>query len=167
MIRALLVGTLVVLALVGLAALGGALRTGSRPQDAADAQATNVRRTVVAEAQRIIANAPTPTPTVAATAIPRPSCAANAIWWHEAHLHLGEVQTVQGTIVATRPAPNNAMLLEIGQMYPDPTGLAVVVPFALGTGLDSKTVCAMGRIENGEGRATIQVRLPVNLKILN
>ena len=166
MIRALLVASVVVLALVGLAAFGGASRTGPRPQNPTDAQATNVRRTVVAEAQRIIANAPTPTPTVAATAIPRPSC-ANAIWWHEAHLHLGEVQTVQGTIVAARPAANNAMLLEMGQAYPDPTGLAVVVPYALGSGLESKTVCAVGRIENGEGRATIQVRAQSNLKILN
>jgi len=32
--------------------------------------------------------------------------------------------TKQGAIVATRPAPGGLALLEIGQRYPDPTGLA-------------------------------------------
>ncbi len=166
MIRALLVAVVIVLALVGFATLGGALRTGPLPQSPADAQATNVRRTVVAEAQRIIANVPTPTATAAATSIPRPSC-ANAIWWHEARSHLGEVRTVQGTIVASRPAPNGATLLELGQPYPDPTGVAVLVPSTLAAGLDNQMVCAAGRIENGEGRATIQVRNQAGLMVVN
>src|SRR5258708_2916184 len=51
-LRALLVGIVVALGLVGLAAWGGALRTAPQSQSPTDAQATNVRRTVVAEAQR-------------------------------------------------------------------------------------------------------------------
>src|SRR5206468_555600 len=128
-IRGLLVAALVVIALVGAAALGGALRTGPEVQSPADAQATNVRRTVVAEAQQIIANPSTATATLPATPIPRPTC-PNAIWWHEARSHLGETRTVQGLVVATRSAPNGTEMLELGQPYPDPTGIAIIVPVA-------------------------------------
>jgi hypothetical protein len=164
-IRALLVTAIVVVALVGLAAWGGALRSGPESLNPTDAQATSVRRTVVAEAQRIIANPPTATAAPSATPIPRPSC-PNAIWWHEARAHLGEVRTVQGAVVATRPAPNGTQLLELGQRYPDPSGVAVLLPAQLATGLETRSVCAAGRIENTEGRPTIQVREPSNLVVL-
>jgi hypothetical protein len=70
---------------------------------------------------------------------------------------MGESRTVQGTIVATRPAPGGLALLEIGQFYPDPTGLAVLIPAGTEPTLAGKTVCVAGRITPGEGRPTIQV----------
>src|SRR5207245_5989146 len=124
------------------------------------AQATNVRRTAVAAVQAIIANHPTSTPLPAATATPGPTC-QNAIWWTEARSHVGESRTIQGTVVATRPAPDGAAMLEIGQPYPDPTGLAVLVPLTSGAeSLSGTTVCITGRISMTEGRPTMQVRDP-------
>jgi hypothetical protein len=164
-IRALLVAALVVAVFAGFARWGGALRSGPESLSPVDAQATSVRRTVVAEAQRIIANPPTATATPEATPIPRPSC-PNAIWWHEARAHLGEVRTIQGAVIATRPAPNGTTLIELGQPYPDPNGVAVLIPAQLAAGLNAKNVCAAGRIENAEGRATIQVRDRSNLVVL-
>ena len=121
------------------------------------AQATNVRRTAVAAVQAIIANHSTSTPLPAATATPNPTC-QNAIWWTEARSHVGESRTVQGTVVATRPAPDGLTMLEIGQPYPDPTGLLALFPPSAATGLSGKTVCLPGRISMAEGRPTVQVR---------
>src|SRR5688500_13416504 len=91
------------LAVVGLqlaaTACGGGTATDENP---AAVQATAVRRTAVAEVQRIIANKPAPTPTPQPTATAVPSC-AGAIWWHEARAHLGEARTVQGRVVGIRP----------------------------------------------------------------
>lgn len=126
-------------------------------QERAEAQATNVRRTAVADVQRIIANNPAATATPPATPLARPSC-QNAIWWHEARSHIGESLKVQGTVVATRPAPDGLALVEIGQPYPDPTGLAVLLPAAAAPSLAGKTVCVTGRITNAEGRATMLLR---------
>ena len=137
-------------------------------QNLTDAQATNVRRTAVADVQRIIANNPGATATPAATALPRPDC-QDAIWWHEARSHIGESRKVQGTIVATRPAPDGLALLEIGQRYPDPTGLAVLVPASALTSstLDGKTVCVAGRITNAEGRATMRLQNAAAIVTIN
>ena len=121
------------------------------------AQATNVRRTAVAAVQGIIANHPTSTPVPAATATASPSC-QNAIWWTEARSHVGESRTIQGIVVATRPAPDGLAMLEIGEPYPDPTGLFAMVPPSAATGLTGKTVCLPGRISMAEGRPTVQVR---------
>src|SRR5579862_5337444 len=109
-----------------------------------------MRCTAVAAVQRIIANNPDPTPIPSATATASPSC-NNAIWWREARLHVGEIHQVQGTVVATRPAPGGMALLELGQLYPDPTGLAVLVPAAAASQLNGKTVCVGGRITTDEG----------------
>jgi hypothetical protein len=123
-----------------------------------EAQATNVRRTAVAGVQRIIANPPTQTALPEPNATAKPSC-DGAIWWTEARSHLGESRKVQGTIVGTRPAPDGSLLLlEIGQPYPDPTGLAVLVPAALANNLSGKSVCVAGRITNAQGSTTMQVR---------
>jgi hypothetical protein len=138
------------------------------PQSLPEAQATNVRRTAVAEVQRIIANNPAATATPQATALARPTC-QDAIWWHEARAHVGESRKVQGIIVATRPATGGLAMLEIGQPYPDPTGLAVLVPASTiaATSLDGKTVCVAGPITSPEGRTTMLLRdatsiVPVN-----
>ena len=137
-------------------------------QNLPDAQATDVRRTAVGNVQRIIANNPAATATPAATALPQPSC-QGAIWWHEASSHIGELRKVQGTIVATRPAADGLTMIEIGQPYPDPTGLAVLVPAATLTtpALDGKTVCVAGRIINSEGRATISLQNAATIALVN
>src|SRR5437870_3724689 len=132
-----------------------------------DAQATDVRRTAVADAQRIIANNPAATPTPGATPLARPGC-QDAIWWHEARSHIGESRKVQGSVVATRPAPDGLALIEIGQRYPDPTGLAVLIPASAlnSPTLDGKTVCVAGRITNSEGRATMRLQDAASLVLL-
>ena len=134
----------------------------------AQAQATNVRRTEVADVQRIIANNPTATSTAVPTPIAPPTCQAEgAIWWYEARAHMGEVRTVQGMIVAARAAPGGLTLLEVGQRYPDPTGLAVLLPAAPASTLDGKSVCVAGQITTVEGRPTIQLRGSSNIQVMN
>lgn len=141
--------------------------SGQSPeQSQADAAATNVRRTAVAQVQQIIANNPTPTVTPGATAIPRPSC-QGAIWWHEARSHLGEIRTIQGPIVATRPGRDGLALLELGQPYPDPVGVAVMVTAPAAPTLEGKTVCVAGRIMGIEGRPTLQIRDASTIVVVN
>jgi len=132
------------------------------------AQGTNVRRTEVAAAQVIIANNPTATMTIAPTPAAPPKCQAQgAIWWYEARTHVGESRTVQGVIVATRPAPGGLAMLEIGQPYPDPTGLAVLIPATPVSALDGKSVCVAGRIELVEGQLAMQLRDSSNIRVMN
>jgi hypothetical protein len=133
------------------------LPAASEPaQSLVEVQATNVRRTAVAEVQRIIANNPAATSTPAATAI-RPSC-RDAIWWHEARTQIGQSRKVQGPVIAIRPAANGLVLVEIGQQYPDPTGFGILVPAGAAPALDGQTICVTGRITNTEGQATIVLR---------
>jgi hypothetical protein len=138
-------------------------------QALADVQATNVRRTAVADVQRVIANNPAATSTPGATALARPDC-QDAIWWHEARTHIGESRKVQGSVVATRPAPNEMAMIEIGQAYPDPTGLAVLMPAASAgsvPAMDGKNVCVTGRITSTEGRVTMLVRDATSIVVVN
>ncbi len=58
-----------------------------------EAQATSVRRTAVAEVQRIIAGNLAPTPVPVATATPAPTC-SGAIWWFEARTYVGDTTTM-------------------------------------------------------------------------
>jgi hypothetical protein len=157
-------GAVVVLALATQACAGPPATVDS--QDSPEARATSVRRTAVAEVQRIIANRPASTATPGATPLPRPSC-RDAIWWHEARSHLGEVQTVQGTIVGVRAATGGGALLEMGQAYPDPTGIAVLVQTSGAAGLSGKTVCVAGRIGMTEGRPTLQMRDASSIIMVN
>lgn len=147
----------------------GTLACASPQQVAPDspaAQATDVRRTAVAQVQLIIANKSTPTPQPAPTATPRPTC-PNAIWWTEARTHTGETRTIQGTVVATRPATAGATLVEVGQPYPDPTGLAVLLQSGNAESLTGKSVCVAGRISLDEGRPTLQVRDLSAISVVN
>jgi hypothetical protein len=155
--RALLASALVLTILSLTAACASPLGTAPGTPVLTEAQATDVRRTAVAEVQRIIANNPTATPLPASTPTPSPTC-QGAIWWNEARAHVGEQRTIQGTIVAIRPTADGSTLLEIGQPYPDPLGLAVIAPAAAATSLNGKTVCIAGRITTAEGRPTLQVR---------
>ena len=136
------------------------------PPGSPGAQATNVRRTAVAEVQRIIANNATPTPYPEATRTPTPTC-QDAIWWTEARSHIGESRTIQGTVVGARPAPGGAALLGIGQPYPDPTGIAVLLQTGDGSNLNGRTVCVAGRISLAEGRPTLQVRDSTVIQVVN
>jgi len=130
------------------------------------AHATDVRRTAVAEVQQIIANKPTSTALPVATATPVPSC-PNAIWWTEARAHVGESRTVQGPIVGKRLAPAGGTLLEMGQPYPDPTGLALLLTSDTATAaLSGQMVCAAGRIEVVEGRPALQLQGPSSIAVL-
>jgi hypothetical protein len=165
---------LVAFVCVGILLAGAAAACGAPAADIANpnsppAQATNVRRTEVAAAEHIRANNPTPTLTAEPTLAAPPTCQAqDAIWWYESRAHVGESRTVQGTIVATRAAPDGLAMLEIGQPYPDPTGLAVLIPVAQGSPtLDGKSVCVVGRIALVEGRLAIQLRDPSNLRVMN
>jgi hypothetical protein len=154
--------------LVGVVAACGAPTAGPANPDLAPAQATNVRRTEVADVQRIVANNPTATSTVAPTVAAPPTCRAQgAIWWYEARTHIGESRTIQGTILATRPAPDGLALLEVGQRYPDPTGLGLLVPATQGSTLAGKNVCVTGRITTVEGRPTILLQDPSSIVVLN
>ena len=150
---------LLTLLTLGLALAAEACGTpaGEVAPDSPAAQATTVRRTAVAEVQRIIANNATATPAPAATPVPGPTC-PNAIWWTEARSHFGESRSVQGTVVGVRPAPEGASLLEIGQPYPDPDGLVVVVASGTLPDLSGKSVCVAGRIIKLEGVPAMQLR---------
>lgn len=167
LLRAIGVFGLVVLTLAVLgSACGVPLGSGSTTteQSAADAQATHVRRTALAEVQRIIANPRQPTSTPQPTGIPRPAC-ANGIWWHEARGHVNEVRAVQGRVVASRPTTGGQSLIEIGQPYPDPLGVSVVAPVATAQALVGRDVCVTGRITVDSDSPTIEIRGPQSITV--
>jgi hypothetical protein len=153
--------------LLGLAVLVSGMAC-ARPfggESQAAAQATSTRRAELARVQRIVAGEPTPTLTPEPTPSPRPTC-ASAIWWSEARSHLGEVRTVQGPVVNVRSAPEATALVQLGQPYPDPTGVVVSMPAPAASGLEGKTVCVAGRIVSAEGTPTILVRDAASLVVV-
>jgi hypothetical protein len=154
--RGLAVFALVAIGLLGAVQACGTPRVEPDTRSLAAGQATSVRRTAAAEVQRIIANPRPATPTPVATPLARPAC-DGAIWWHEARSHVGESRRVQGAVVGARALIDGTMLLEIGQPYPDPTGMAAVMPSDLASALYGKTVCIAGRISVAEGRPTLRV----------
>ena len=165
--RALGVFSAVVTALTVLGAACGAPLATPSPSDtqsAADAQATHVRRTALAEVQGIIANPRQPTPTPQPTSRPGPDC-ANGIWWQEARAHVNEIRTIQGPVLATRPAATETVLLEIGQPYPDPLGVSVVAPASSAQALVGKNVCVVGRISADITSPTVLVRNPERITV--
>ncbi|GAC1313586.1 MAG: hypothetical protein NVSMB2_01730 [Chloroflexota bacterium] len=167
LVRAMSVFTVVVIGLTLLdAACGIPLAgPGSAPaQSAADAQATHVRRTALAEVQGIIANPRQPTPTPEPTSLPRPVC-ADAIWWQEARAHVNEVRTIQGPVLATRAVAPDSVLLEIGQPYPDPLGVSVVAPASSAQTYVGKSVCVVGRISADTTSPTVLVRHPERIMV--
>jgi hypothetical protein len=162
-IRGLTAFIVVVLALVAASACAQFAANGDT-QSPATAEATNVRRTAIADVQRIIANNRTATPTPSPTELPAPSC-RGAIWWHEARAHIGESRTVQGPVVSMRPTSNATMLIQLGQPYPDPIGFVVVAPSADLPNLQGQNVCAAGKIVRIEGMPTVRVRDAAAVKI--
>jgi hypothetical protein len=155
----------VAVAFLAMAAACGAPGASTTTQAVPAAEATDVRRTAVADVQRIIANNPTATPSPEPTATAAPSC-QGAIWWHEARAHIGESRAVQGRVVGARAAPGARTLVELGQMYPDPTGFAVLVPGTVDAQLTGKTVCVSGRIARIEGMPTMQLQGPSSIVIV-
>jgi hypothetical protein len=160
-----------VIALMMLFSLGSIMcappradRSGAVPTEAA---ATAVRRTAVAEVQRLISGPEEPTPTPQVTATPRPSC-DGAIWWYEARGHVGESRVIE-RVLRVRPGSSVEMtaVLEIGQFYPDPTGFAVVVPATGADAFVNKTVCVQGRIAALLGAPAIIERDPQTIKVVN
>lgn len=157
MLRELILWVLGLLTLV-IASLACGGPSEDVPPGSPAAQATATRRAAMAAVQRQIANNPEPTPLPAPTPTPKPTC-SDAIWWSDARAHVGETRTIQGTIVAMRPAPGGEVLLEIGQAYPDPTGLSVIVPPGLAAE-SGASVCVAGRITLAEGRPVVLLNSP-------
>jgi hypothetical protein len=58
-------------------------------------------------------------------------------------------------------------MVEVGQPYPDPTGLVILLDSGNAANLDGKTVCAAGRIGLEEGRPTLQLRESTALRVLD
>jgi hypothetical protein len=88
--------------------------------------------------------------------VPRPTC-ADGIWWYEAAAHVGENRTVQGQVVRVRRLQDGTSLLEVGQLYPDPNGLLVLVPRAVDepTYLN-RSVCVAGTILSQDGTPALR-----------
>jgi hypothetical protein len=109
-----------------------------------------------AEVRRILAGNPVATATPSPTPVPRPTC-ADGIWWYEAAAHLGENRIVQGQVVRVRRLEDGTSLLEVGQLYPDPSGLLVVVPGAVDehTYLN-RSVCVAGTILSQGGSPALR-----------
>jgi len=131
-----------------------------------DAQATAVRGEKMAEVQRIISGSLVPTPQVQPAAAVPTAC-PSALWWREAREHIGESRYVQGPVVHVRPGPGDSVWLEIGQGYPDPTGLPVLVAAAAASNLAGKMVCLDGRIATSDGSAMIDARGAARIVVLD
>jgi hypothetical protein len=155
-----------------LVGLGGCAPTSSDtrpppgPTATAAAVATRTRESANAQVRRILAGDQGGTPTPSATPTPRPSC-ADAIWWYEARAHVGEQRTVEGPVVRVRRLPGGT-LLELGQLYPDPTGFAVLLtgPLAAQTYAD-KSVCVSGTITVDEGTPTVRGGDMIAIRVLD
>jgi hypothetical protein len=163
-------GSIAFTSLVLLGLVVGTYACTFEPEEAEDstspsAEATHARRTAEAEVQRIIAAHPPPTVTPQPTPSAVPTC-RNAIWWYEARDHLGESRPVQGRVVHSRAAPNGTVLLEIGQAFPDPLALGVLVPADSAPSLTDKMLCVSGSIVSAQGAPTIEVRNPASIIVV-
>jgi hypothetical protein len=138
------------------AAPGAAPSTPTAPTATTEARATQTVQAADAEVRRILAGNPVATATPSPTPVPRPTC-ADGIWWYEAAAHLGENRIVQGQVVRVRRLEDGTSLLEVGQLYPDPSGLLVVVPGAVDehTYLN-RSVCVAGTILSQGGSPALR-----------
>jgi hypothetical protein len=139
-------------AVLGLAALVCACAPEERSAAGAASPTAVAQQTAEAALRRVGSGNLGPEPTPTATVPPRPAC-ADAVWWYEAGAHLGESLSVQGRVVHAYPraAPDASLRFDLGQSYPDPTGLSVVVPTdrsaaAADAAWAGKMVCVRGRV---------------------
>jgi hypothetical protein len=147
-----------VLAFAAMLLLNGCQTPVSSPEAPATATA---RQTADAAYGLISTGRVEQTPTPVATPVPGPTC-DGAIWWYDAVDHVGAELTVQGRVVHVHPDasdPGHILRLDLGQSFPDPTGLPVFVPTdrsAESADADwaGKMVCAHGLI-GSRGSATV------------
>jgi hypothetical protein len=161
------VGKLAVVALLlGTGACAPAATEPPTSSSTPTVEAIATRRAADAEVRRISAGLPDPTATAEPTPAPRPTC-PDAIWWYEARTRIGEAHPVEGPVVQTRRLADGRALLAIGQLYPDPTSFAVLIPGTAAPRFASKTVCVTGRITSMEGSPAIEVADPASILVLN
>jgi hypothetical protein len=120
--------------------------------------AVAAQQTAEIAVRRITAGDLGATPTPVPTLVPPPNC-AGAVWWYQARDHVGENLAVQGRVVHAHPAVGSVRL-DLGQSYPDPTGLPVLVRTV--DGVDQadatwagKVVCVHGHIEQSDSGAVL------------
>jgi hypothetical protein len=123
-------------------------------RSAEDGPAVAARQTAEVAVRRISAGVLGATPTPTPTPVPPPAC-AGAVWWYEAGAHLGQSLAVQGRVVHAHPAAGG-LRLDLGQSYPDPTGLPVLLhadlsPDQADATWAGKMVCVRGRVESSTG----------------
>lgn len=146
---------------LGLAACSGSGGSSSPapPTATAEAVGTLARQRADANVRRILAGDRTATPSPSPTPAPGASCPGGAaMWWYEARTHVGELVTIEGPVVRVRQLEGGRGVLEIGQFYPDPTGVNVVVgvPLAEQT-FNNATVCVSGTLVATDSGAAMQV----------
>ena len=126
-----------------VAALAGCTRASG------DEQRSPAVSTAYARQALLTGGFPTPTPAPLPTSTPAPTC-ASAVWWNQVRTRVGETITVQGEVLDARAAAAGSEVeLSLGQKYPDPNRVLVVVPGATAEVLQplvGKSVCAMGKV---------------------
>jgi hypothetical protein len=155
-LRPVTAATLLAFVLAACASPGPAPGTPTAPTATTEARATQTVQAADAEVRRILAGNPVATATPSPTPVPRPAC-ADGIWWYEAAAHMGENRTVQGQVVRVRRLEDGTSQLEVGQFYPDPNGLLVLVPGAVDeqTYLN-RSVCVAGTILSQGGTPALR-----------
>jgi hypothetical protein len=141
-----------------LLALTVACQGSPADQSSASGPPTAARQTAEVAVRQISAGNRDATPTPAPTAVPPPAC-AGAVWWYEASAHVGQSLAVQGRVVHAHPAVGSVRL-DLGQSYPDPTGLPVLVRTDLGVDRADATwagkmICVHGRVESADPGAIV------------
>ena len=71
-------------------------------------------------------------------------------------MHVGETWAVQGPVVQLRRLADGRAALELGQLYPDPTGVLVLVS-ALDQRYLQQMVCVSGTIHLDNGTPVLRV----------
>jgi hypothetical protein len=132
-----------------------------------DGPSTAARQTASADVRRILSGEQLATPTAGPTRVPRPAC-PEAIWWYEAAGQIGQSRSVQGPVVRVRQqASGGTSMLELGQRFPDPTSVIVVVASGGESSFDGKMVCVTGLIRAQDGGPTLDATSPAAIRIID
>jgi hypothetical protein len=158
------VGVFLVVALVAASACGPEVSSSS---SGGEGPSTAARQTASADVRRILSGEQPATPTAGPTRAPRPSC-PEAIWWYEAAGQIGQSRSVQGPVVRVRrQASGGAGVLELGQRFPDPTSVTVVVASGGEGSYDGKMVCVTGLIRAQDGGPTLDATSSAAIRIID